>query len=318
MDALVKGNGITLLADKLLFTKDDEVSISIFKFLTTTFQRHKLLKVASTELVERIRKYQKLNNDEEVNKAVDHLIETIDYGPRVDLTDNWVWPDANIIEALLELNSPKILQSNKEVDIVYNEDIPELKCSDEKPIVSLLHAKEANIPKVTLNEKIEYKQLSKAQVSEENEPKIMLTELIKVEEHKTNCDSPKIAAAAVPTVKIVKKFNPNIYIASVDKILKKYMDTNITDKKTVEGKAARNLLGLGMIEVNGIKKVTGCSSIRKLVEWYVSANDHLRTYSLLLYGISSTKYTEKFISIIHLLATKRMNYKVNNPCINDI
>ncbi len=61
------------------------------------------------------------------------------------------------------------------------------------------------------------------------------------------------------------------YRGQEEALFDKYMDTELTDKSNPESKAARNLLGLGMIEATGVKKSTGCNTLRDLVEWYSSA-----------------------------------------------
>ena len=67
------------------------------------------------------------------------------------------------------------------------------------------------------------------------------------EEFKQGCDSPKIPTGGqnVPTVTLPKKINPNIHAGPVEKIYKKYMNIDISNKVSEEGKVARNLLGLG-------------------------------------------------------------------------
>jgi len=129
---------------------------------------------------------------------------------------------------------------------------------------------------------------------------------------KIECHSPKLPEFIIPAITSLNPINTGEYAGNEDRLYENYMDVDISNKKVTEGKQARNLLGLGMIEVTGLRKVTGCNTLRKLVEWYVTANSPLRTYSLVLYALASTKRTEKFLSIVHLIGTRKMGYKVNN------
>jgi hypothetical protein len=166
--------------------------------------------------------------------------------------------------------------------------------TNDKPILKAIPELKLKQPKDTPLLKEYEKQVKETPVS---------NELQKIE-----CESPKLPGFIVTTVNPI---NTGEYAGNEDRLYENYMDVDIGNKRTIEGKQARNLLGLGIIEVTGLRKVTGCNTLRKLVEWYVSASNPLRTYSLVLYALASTKRTEKFLSTVHLIGTRKMGYKVN-------
>jgi len=120
-------------------------------------------------------------------------------------------------------------------------------------------------------------------------------------------------ALNLPSLSTIHTFDPRIYIEHVDQLCEKYMDTDLTDKLTSEGKIARKILGIGVIEAAGIKKATGCSNVKKLVEWYISSKDFTKTYSIILYGAITMKKADRVISLLHLISTMKMNYAIRNP-----
>eukprot|EP00826_Nyctotherus_ovalis_P011492 TRINITY_DN1298_c0_g3_i1.p1 TRINITY_DN1298_c0_g3~~TRINITY_DN1298_c0_g3_i1.p1 ORF type:complete len:349 (+),score=53.18 TRINITY_DN1298_c0_g3_i1:1385-2431(+) len=120
-------------------------------------------------------------------------------------------------------------------------------------------------------------------------------------------------ALNLPLLSEVHTFDPKEYAEPVEQIYEKYMDTDLTEKLLSEGKIARKMLGLGVIEAAGVKRATGCGSVRKLVEWYASAKDYTKAYSLILYGVITMKKADKVMSILHLIVTMKMGYAVRNP-----
>lgn len=117
----------------------------------------------------------------------------------------------------------------------------------------------------------------------------------------------------LPLLSEVHTFDPREHAESAEQVYEKYMDTDLTEKLLSEGKIARKMLGLGVIEAAGVKRATGCGNVRRLVEWYVSAKDYTKAYSLILYGVITMKKADKVMSLLHLIATMKMGYSVRNP-----
>jgi len=117
----------------------------------------------------------------------------------------------------------------------------------------------------------------------------------------------------LPSLKDVHKIDIEEYLGQEDKLYEEFMEISLVDKD--EGKIVRNLLGLGLIEANGLKKSTGCNTFKELVEWYSNANDYSKVFSIILYGVISIKKAEKLLSLIHIIASKKLKYAINNPNI---
>jgi len=120
----------------------------------------------------------------------------------------------------------------------------------------------------------------------------------------------------LPQIGIIpQKIKIEQYRGQEDPIFDKFMDTNLLDKTLTESKLARNLLGIGVIEATGLKKATGCATIKGMVGWYSSSLDFVKAHSMILYGVISAQRAEKIMAILHLLATKKMGYQIRNPNI---
>lgn len=120
----------------------------------------------------------------------------------------------------------------------------------------------------------------------------------------------------LPLLSESRKISAQQYAGSEDLLYDSFMDTNLADSGRTESKLARNLLGVGQIEMGGLRRATGLNTVRELVEWY-SADEFVKVYSLVLYGVVSSKKAEKIICILHLIATRKMKYNIRNPYIDD-
>eukprot|EP00826_Nyctotherus_ovalis_P062695 TRINITY_DN9119_c0_g1_i8.p1 TRINITY_DN9119_c0_g1~~TRINITY_DN9119_c0_g1_i8.p1 ORF type:complete len:313 (+),score=58.56 TRINITY_DN9119_c0_g1_i8:544-1482(+) len=125
-----------------------------------------------------------------------------------------------------------------------------------------------------------------------------------------NAQNPKL-----PLLKETHKIDTDQYSGQEEKLFAHFMEQSLTDKDTSESKMVRNMLGLGMIEATGVKKATGCGTLKELVEWYVASSEWSKVFSTVLYGVISVKKAEKLVALMHLIATKKLHYEINNPNI---
>ena len=137
---------------------------------------------------------------------------------------------------------------------------------------------------------------------------------IKKPQFMTNYSPHKIRRTSKPSNEL-HIINTGEYKEAKEQLYESFMNTNLLDKSSIESKMARNLLDLREIEAEGLRKGTGCTTIKGLANWYGSSKDYAKSYSSILYGVVSIQKTDKIIGLLHLIATENLGLIVNNPNI---
>jgi hypothetical protein len=272
--------------------------------------------------VGQIKVMEQTSNDR-VRKLVNYFLEVARIGPRADVIKKWMKPNNELVDKLFKLKLPEILLRNEGVEkhadnsnIVGNVsqidkkveatmDISRniLKVTD-KHIMSNVYPKSNHSIKHSFNTP-ERKQMS------------LLNYKIKdnlYAEQKSLSKESRLELR-LSLLNKGRKISVGQYAGCEDILFNNFMDVNLCDSKVTESKVARNLLGVGQIEMGGLKRATNLNTVRELVEWYSTTNDFIKVYSLILYGVVSSKKADKLLCILHLLATKKLKYKVHNPYI---
>jgi len=305
---------------------------AMLKLLIIVFRRHKVSEEAKRNLVEAVETSMKKTWDDNVRKLAIRFFGVAKTGPKSNLQREWMIPDVRIVEVLFKLNLPELLSKNETADKFSSINIPDTKAIEknkvEVPYID--NSRVINgiryIPEVSLINKAQSKTQVNGVVEIGNRSKSLVkgvqvkSEKEVKEEHKFVCYTAKTKSAIrhelkLPFINDEKKIDVRQYAGHEDLLYAKYMDIDIADKVSNDSKMVRNLLGIGGMEAGALKKATEKNTLRELIDWYSSTKDYIKLYSILLYGIMSSKRADKIMCILHLIATQKLQHKIYNPYI---
>eukprot|EP00826_Nyctotherus_ovalis_P009206 TRINITY_DN12424_c0_g2_i1.p1 TRINITY_DN12424_c0_g2~~TRINITY_DN12424_c0_g2_i1.p1 ORF type:complete len:361 (-),score=38.27 TRINITY_DN12424_c0_g2_i1:91-1173(-) len=345
VERLRRINFIENLTDSLLVSDNKGWIKAMVELLITIFKYHRISESTKERTIAAVKALMERTWDDNARKLAIRFLEITKSGPKSVPPREWATPDTQLADTLFKLNLPEVLSKNEAAEkfpdtapidnlkILIEPDSKQ--CSNTSKAVNGI----AHIPEVSLLQKgsklsagvqiggLEMRQANlirarfksntrTAQEVSVNSEKPILAK----DGHKFICYTAETKSGLkqelrLPFISDARKIDASQYAGHEDLLYAKYMDTDYTDKTSPDSKAVRNVLGIGSIEASGLKKSTEKHTLRQLVDWYVAAKDFAKFFSVLLYGIISSKRAEKIMCILHLIATQKLNRRVYNPYI---
>lgn len=343
MERLKKVNFIESLTDSLAASGNKSWIKAALELLITIFKYHRVSEGVKERTIVAVKALMERMWDDSERKFAIRFLETVKSGPRSAPPREWATLDAQLADTLFALNLPEILSKNEAAEKLPSDMslIDNLKgivepdskhCADADkrvsglvcvPEVSLLQKRSAEVQIGGLETRqanlirARFRSNTRAvqEVSVKNEKPISVKDNQKYVCYTVKTKSGLKQGLKLPFISDARKIDVSQYAGHEDLLCAKYMDTDYTDNTSGDSKAVRNILGIGSIEASGLKKSTEKHTLRQLVDWYVAAKDFGQLFSVLLYGIISSKRAERIMCILHLLATQKFNHRVSNPYI---